>query len=109
MFGNELMLYVRENHSMVMAVAVGIIFLFMLLLLFQVTRTRREVHRVCKKVRKYFDVILAETEEDVAKDMDEKADVQPDKEMVKSEQQTKENLQKQKEVKLLMDVISDVF
>ena len=56
----QIILYLRENIVAVAMWAGGIVLFIWLLILFQVTRTRREVHQICKKIRKYFEVILAE-------------------------------------------------
>jgi len=82
----------------------------LLLIFIQVTRTRYEVHKICKKIKKYFDVILTESE----------PEAEPVKETETAEQipvyRTAEDWKKEQELKkreedakLLMDVISEVF
>ena len=107
---DQIMLYVREN-TMVTAMAAGVSILFLLLLvLLQVTRTRREVHKICKRIRKYFDVVFTE-EEPIAEPVKEAA-----REVQIPVYKTQEELQKEQEeqkkaedARLLMEVISEVF
>ena len=100
---DQIMLYVREN-TMVTAMAAGVSILFLLLLvLLQVTRTRREVHKICKRIRKYFDVVFTE-EEPVAEPVKETA-----QEVQIPVYKTQEEQKKAEDARLLMEVISEVF
>ncbi|MCI9416365.1 MAG: hypothetical protein HFI82_02970 [Eubacterium sp.] len=107
---DQIMLYVREN-TMVTAMAAGVSILFLLLLvLLQVTRTRREVHKICKRIRKYFDVVFTE-EEPVAEPVKETAqEVQiPVYKTQEELQKEQEEQKKAEDARLLMEVISEVF
>ena len=107
---DQIMLYVREN-TMVTAMAAGVSILFLLLLvLLQVTRTRREVHKICKRIRKYFDVVFTE-EEPIAEPVKEAAqEVQiPVYKTQEELQKEQEEQKKAEDAKLLMEVISEVF
>ena len=55
MVQEQIMLYIRENA--VAAAALTGIILLLLLVLIQVTRTRQEVHKICQKIRRYFEEI----------------------------------------------------
>ena len=109
MWLNEVTAYIRENHQMMMMAFAGLVILCLLVILFQVSRTHRKVHKICKKIRKYFDVILTEETGEKAADLTTAMEKQPEYSSVESAQRQKESLQKQKDAKLLMDVISDVF
>lgn len=109
MLMNEVTAYIRENQMMVMAAVVGIMILFLCIILFQVARTHRKVHKICKKIRKYFDVILTEEPASVSQAVCENPAENQELKYAESIQSQKESLQKQKDAKLLMDVISDVF
>lgn len=107
----QMILYIREN-TLLVSLAVGAVTLFLLLLVFiQVTRTRCEVHKICKKVQKYLDVIFAED------GSEDKAEEPANEEVSTPVYQTPEECQKQQEAKkkaeedakLLIDVISEVF
>ncbi len=110
----EIILYIRENMMFVACAAFGVTMLLLLIILIQVGRTRREVHKICKKVRKYFEVILSEDESE-----EQKKTAQPEvavEEVPLPVYQTqKEQLMQQEEekrerdAKILMDVISEVF
>jgi len=107
---DQIMLYVREN-TMVTAMAAGVSILFLLLLvLLQVTRTRREVHKICKRIRKYFDVVFTE-EEPIAEPVKETAqEVQiPVYKTQEELQKEQEEQKKAEDARLLMEVISEVF
>ena len=107
---DQIMLYVREN-TMVTAMAAGVSILFLLLLfLLQVTRTRREVHKICKRIRKYFDVVFTE-EEPIAEPVKEAAqEVQiPVYKTQEELQKEQEEQKKAEDARLLMEVISEVF
>ena len=80
MLQEQVLLYIRENWMMIRMAAAGIGFLLLFVVWIQVTRTRREVHKICKKIRKYFEVILAEDtqeEEIVSKETEEEAPLPP--------------------------------
>lgn len=109
MLQEEFMLYIREN-SLILAISAGIVVLFLLLLiLVQVTRTRREVHKICKKIRRYFDVILSEEapepEPAAAPEAAQVMECQTEDEW----QRQQEKRQAEADAQLLMDVISEVF
>lgn len=109
MFQEQIMLYIREN-TVTTAVLTGIV-LLLLLVFIQVTRTRREVHKICGKIRKYFDVILSEDEKEPAP-AEEKSveDIQiPVYQTANEEQQMPEDEKENEELRILMDVISEVF
>lgn len=109
MLQEQIMLYIREN-TMILAMSAGIIVLFLLLLvLVQVTRTRREVHKICKKIRRYFDVVLSEEEQTPVPE-----EVPQDMQILESQtedewQRQQERRQAEADAQLLMDVISEVF
>lgn len=109
MFQEQIMLYIREN-TVTAAVLTGIAIL-LLLVFIQVTRTRREVHKICGKIRKYFDVILAE-DDNKSRTAEEKPfeDMQiPVYQTSEEEQEMQEDVKENEELRLLMDVISEVF
>lgn len=106
----QMELYIGKNMG-ITAMAAGAAALFLLLLiLFQVTRTRREVHKICKKIRKYFDVVLADAapEETPA---EEEAKENPVPVYQTTEDWKKQNAEQKaaEDAKLLMEVISEVF
>lgn len=119
MFWNQVILYMRENQITIELIAGAILLLLLLVILFQVSRTRREVHKICKKIRRYFDVILTEPAEKepvgqaghevlekevpICRSTDslEKSDKEP----TGAERIRKE----QNDAKLLMDIIQEVF
>lgn len=109
MFQEQIMLYIREN-AVAAAMFLGIVVL-LLLVLIQVTRTRREVHNICGKIRKYFDVILSEDEKELpAEEKEEYKDIQiPVYQTTGEEERTQENSSDTEELRLLMEVISEVF
>ncbi|MBO5373523.1 MAG: hypothetical protein J6A75_12530 [Lachnospiraceae bacterium] len=106
MFGNDVLLYFRENQLLIMGMVAGSVAVCLLIILIQVMRTRREVHNICKKIHRYFDVILAETDKDDAADEAEKA---PQKLSASQMPDAKKKQAKEEDVQLLMDVISNVF
>ncbi len=107
MLQDEIVLYIRENPVLTAVIAGTAVILLLLLVLIQVTRTRREV---CKKIRKYFDVILTE-------DVPEAAEAPKDSEegtQIPVYQTSEERMEQgedreTEDIKLLMDVISEVF
>ncbi len=111
MLQEQVLLYIRENWITIRMAAAGIGFLLLFVVWIQVTRTRREVHKICKKIRKYFEVILAEDtqeEETVSKETAEEAPLPPVYK-TSEEQKQQEDRKKAEDAKLLMDVISEVF
>ncbi len=107
---DQIMLYIREN-TMVTAMTAGVVALFLLFLVFvQVTRTRREVHKICKKIRKYFDVVFAgeEEEKEPVKEAPQETQI-PVYKTQDELQREQEEQKKAEDAKLLMDVISEVF
>lgn len=106
----QMELYIGKNMEVTAMAALGAVLFLLLLILFQVTRTRREVHKICKKIRKYFDVVFTDTEPE------ETVIEEPVKEEEVPVYQTTEEWKKQNaeqkdadDVKLLMEVISEVF
>lgn len=109
MFQEQIMLYIREN-TVAAAVLAGIVIL-LLLVFVQVTRTRREVHKICSKIRKYFDVILSEeeTEPPAAEEKPMEEAQIPVYQTGAEEQMVQEESKDTEELRILMDVISEVF
>lgn len=109
MFQEQIMLYIRENA--VAAVALTGLILLLLLVLIQVTRTRQEVHNICEKVRRYFEVILAEEEEEapVVEEASSEEIQIPVYQTMEERQEKEEDSKDREELKLLMEVISEVF
>lgn len=124
MFQNQLYAYIRENEWMLAAVAAAVLLFLLLLILFQVSRTRREVHKICKKVRRYFEVILSEPQEKV--EPQREAAPREEEEQSRAEipvyrisgenalrqesgKKEEKQLKEQRDAKLLMDIIQEVF
>lgn len=118
--------YIGENHILLEIITVGILFLLVLAALIQLSRMRKEVGRICKQVRKYLEVVLAEnteeeeTEEEYIEENlpEEKAKIKEIRTYQRKKEQAEEDMeqknkeeeqQKQRDAQLLMDVISDVF
>lgn len=120
MFQNEMIAYIRENQFMFELAAAGVFLVLVLAVWIETIRIKREVHGVCKKIKRYFEVILKEeTKETGAEELktDELEQIpvyhttDPSVAIRKKEsrQTTEEEMQKQRDAKLLMDVIQDVF
>lgn len=109
MFQEQIMLYIREN-AVAAVVWTGVI-LLLLLVLIQVMRTRQEVHKICEKVRRYFEVILAEEEEETSvMEPESSEEIQiPVYQTMGEGQEKEEDSKEREELKLLMEVISEVF
>ncbi len=109
MLQEQIMLYIRENTVMIGILSSIVILL--LLVMIQVTRTRREVHKICGKIRKYFDVILSEDEEEApaAKEETQEEIQIPVYQTAEEEQTGQEDSKENEELRLLMDIISEVF
>ncbi len=108
MVQEQIMLYIRENA--VAAAALTGIILLLLLVLIQVTRTRQEVHKICQKIRRYFEVILAGDEETSVVEEESPEEIQiPVYQTMEEKQETEEDSKDREELKLLMEVISEVF
>lgn len=108
MVQEQIMLYIRENA--VAAAALTGIILLLLLVLIQVTRTRQEVHKICQKIRRYFEVILAGDEETSVVEEASPEEIQiPVYQTMEEKQETEEDSKDREELKLLMEVISEVF
>lgn len=107
----QIFTYIRQNTMIIAMAAGGVAFLLLLIVLVQVTRTKREVHKICKKIRRYFDVILSEdTKEEPKKEPKRDVDMQvPVYQQDKDWQKEQEERKKEEDVRILMDVISDVF
>ena len=120
--------YIGENHILLEIITVGILFLLILAALIQLSRMKKEVSRICKQVRKYLDVVLAdntEEEEEEAEEEyieeavpEEKAQIKEirtyqrkkeQSEPEKVQRKAEDARQSQRDAELLMDVISDVF
>lgn len=108
MLQEQMILYVREN---VLLIVCGVSLLVLFIVFIQVTRTRREVHKICKKIRKYFDVVLSEeTTETVKEKKHEDADQKVQVYQISEEERKQQEQQKKAaDAKLLMDVIQEVF
>lgn len=111
MLQEQIILYIRENILTVAMAVSGVVLLLLLIILFQVGRMKREVHKICKKIRKYFEVVLAEDE---PKEQTEQEEIAENVQV--PVYQTTEGLKKQQEeqkraedAKLLMDIIQEVF
>lgn len=111
MLQEQIFTYIRQNTMIIVLAAGGVAFLLLLVVLVQVTRTRREVHKICKKIRKYFDVIMSEdAKEEQKKEPQREADMQvPVYQQTKDWKKEQEEMKKEEDVKILMDVISEVF
>lgn len=109
MVQEQIMLYIREN-TVTAAILAGIVIL-LLLVFIQVTRTRREVHKICGKIRKYFDVILSEEENELpaAEEKPLEEEQIPVYQTAAEEQEVPEESKETEELRILMDVISEVF
>lgn len=113
MLQEQILSYIRENAVMVAVVSGGIGLFLLLIMLVQVSGMRREIRKICKKIRQYFDVVLADTpiEEAQAKeDCPKEAQVQTEACQTAEEiERQNEERKKEEDMKLLMDVISEVF
>ena len=111
----QVMSYIGENALAAAVTAVSAVLLLQLLALIQVTRTRREVHGICKKIRKYLEVVFTEEEPGVQEMQKENMTVeaeslppvyQPSEEWQKQQEEKRKN---EADAKLLIEVISEVF
>ena len=109
MVQEQIMLYIREN-AVAVVVLTGMFFL-LLLVFVQVRQTRQEVHKICEKIRRYFEVILAEEEEEapVVEEASSEEIQIPVYQTMEAEQEKEEDSKDREELKLLMEVISEVF
>ena len=106
----QMIQYLRENMVTIGMAAGGICLLIWLLVLIQVTRTRREVHKICKKIRRYFEVILAEdTKEEVPVQKESPEHTQLPACEAAQEAPVQDTKKSEEDAKLLMEVISEVF
>ena len=119
----KVLTYIGENHVLLEMIVVGVLLLILLSALFQLSRMKREIRKICRQVRKYLDVVMsedteAEEEEEAEEEMPEpEIEMQPihtyqrrrEFEPVKKSQKSEEEKQSQKDAELLMEVISDVF
>lgn len=122
----KVLTYIGENHILLEIIVAGVLLLILLSALFQLSRMKREVRKICRQVRRYLDVVMSEDtgrdteeeEEEIEEDVPEaELDLQQihayqrrrDLEPVKKSQRTEEERQSQKDAELLMEVISDVF
>ncbi len=117
MFLEQFFSYIRENQTLCSVAAYGILLLLCLFIFVEAARTRREVHRICKRIKRYFDVITREEEPDAQSEPElegEEAAQEPEVLMYQPaeeepEKKARQQLQDQQDAKLLMDVISDIF
>ena len=109
MVQEQIMLYIREN-AVAVVVLTGMFFL-LLLVFVQVRQTRQEVHKICEKIRRYFEVILAEEDEEapVVEEASSEEIQIPVYQTMEAEQEKEEDSKDREELKLLMEVISEVF
>ena len=107
----EMILYIRGNLVTTALIAGGVLFFLLLVILIQVSRTKHEVHKICKKIRRYFEVVLDGTSETESEQADalETAKVPVYQTTTKGRQKEAEEQQKSEDAKLLMDVIQEVF
>ena len=59
----KVLTYIGENHILLEMIVVGILLLLIVSVYFKVSRMRKEVRGICKQVRRYLDVVLAEESE----------------------------------------------
>ena len=106
----EMILYIRGNLVTTALIAGGVLFFLLLVILIQVSRTKHEVHKICKKIRRYFEVVLDGTPETESEQADalETAKV-PVYQTTTGRQKEAEEQRKSEDAKLLMDVIQEVF
>ena len=109
MLQEQIMAYIREKTGTTALIAVGMVLILLLLVLIQVTRTRREVHKICKKIRRYFDVVFTEEGEEAKQPAEVKAEEVPVYRTADELERQREEEQAMEDAKLLMDIISDVF
>ncbi len=111
MLQEQIILYIRENILTVAMVAGGLMLFLLLVTFFQVSRMRREVHKICKKIRKYFDVVLSEDEPSEQKEQAETVEhVQiPVYQTAEGRQKQQEEQKRAEDARLLMDIIQEVF
>ena len=109
MVQEQIMLYIREN-AVAVVVLTGMFFL-LLLVFVQVRQSRQEVHKICEKIRRYFEVILAEEDEEapVVEEASSEEIQIPVYQTMEAEQEKEEDSKDREELKLLMEVISEVF
>ncbi|MCI9378909.1 MAG: hypothetical protein HFI06_10405 [Eubacterium sp.] len=106
----QMIQYLRENMVIVAMAAGGICLFIWLLVLIQVTRTRREVHKICEKIRRYFEVILADdTKEEVPEQKEPPENIQPTVCEAAEEAPAGDAKKNEEDAKLLMEIISEVF
>lgn len=122
----KVLTYIGENHVLLEMIAAGVLLLILLSVLFQLSRMKREIRKICRQVRRYLEVVMSEDtereteeeEEETGEDMPEpEEDLQQihayqrkrETEPVQKGQKTQEERQSQKDAELLMEVISDVF
>ena len=117
----KVLTYIGENHVLLEMIVVGVLLLILLSALFQLSRMKREIRKICRQVRKYLDVVMSEGTEAEAEEEEEmpepEIEMQPihtyqrrrEFEPVKKSQKSEEEKQSQKDAELLMEVISDVF
>ena len=109
MLQEQIMFYIRE-YAVILSVSAGAAALFLLLfVLVQVTRTRREVHKICKKVQGYLDVVLSEEEPEGAPVEEPAAERAMETGIDDDWQARQERRQAEEDAQLLMDVLSEVF
>lgn len=106
----EMILYIRENLVTTALIAGGVLFFLLLVILIQVSRMKHEVHKICKKIRRYFEVVLDGIPETESEQDDALETVKvPVYQTTKRRQKEAEKQQTSEDAKLLMDVIQEVF
>lgn len=118
----KVLTYIGENHILLEMIVVGILLLLIVSVYFKVSRMRKEVRGICKQVRRYLDVVLAEEseseteEEELEEEMpEEEVDLQQihtyqkRNETERQNQRMEDARQSQRDAELLMEVIQDVF
>lgn len=130
MYQEQIIFYIRQHLTEVEFITAGIAMLLLLAIFIRVVRTGREVHAVCKKVRRYFEVILTDTtementtentvkpaEEDTLEQTEipvyrraaERKITLPEQEQ-KSDGKDRSRRQDEQDMRLVMDVIREVF
>lgn len=109
-------MYISENQQMLQTAILSLVFVLLFVAVIEVGLLKRHVKGICKSVKKYFDVILAEEESSKVQQEEEMVSAADVQEMVRKERpedaayiQEKNRRKQQEEAKLLMDVIQEVF
>ncbi len=70
----KVLTYIGENHVLLEMIVVGVLLLILLSALFQLSRMKREIRKICRQVRKYLDVVMSEDTEAEAEEEEEEAE-----------------------------------